>query len=55
MHVGILQLLFELSNLSLLLCHNHKLRIDVLGRNVGDLGGLTGIVQCAEILLEVLI
>ena len=44
MHIGILELFFELGNLALLLCHDNQLRVNVLGWDVRNLRGLTRVI-----------
>ena len=53
MIVGILELFVQVANLLFLVIHDDHLGINILGRQVGDLGSSTRIVKCAQILLEV--
>ena len=54
-HVCLLELFLEISDLAFLIVKDHELWIDVLRRRIGDLRGSTRVVQRAQILLEVLI
>ena len=55
MLVRVLQLLLEVNDFALLVVHNGKLGVDVLRWDVGDLRGLSCIIESAEILFEVAI
>ena len=53
MHIGILEFFFKLGNLALLFGHNDQFRINILGWDVRNLGGLTGVIERAQVLFEV--
>ena len=53
MHIGILELFFQLRNLALLFGHNDQFRVDILGWDVRNLRGLTSVIERAEVLFEV--
>ena len=55
MHVCTLELLLEVLDLTLLVIHDLKLGINVLGRQVRDLRGATCVVESAQILFEVFV
>lgn len=55
MHIGVLKLHIEVNDLSFLLVHDERLRVHILGGDVGDLTGTTRIVQRAQVLFEVLV
>ena len=55
MHVSLLELFLEISDLAFLIVKDHELWIDVLRWCIGDLRGPTRIIQRAQILLEVFV